>query len=99
MFSDISLRELPGSDLGRAKADEARRMRRLRATADLTAAILRQQTPLTEEEARSLIAATRRSVLELFPGSECTFDLILKPRFERILRERVIGENRGEKSG
>lgn len=90
MFEDIPLREVPEGSRVRARADENRRMRRLRILVDLTAAVLRQQAPLTEAEARSLIAATRASVLVLFPGSEHTFDLILAPRFERILRERGI---------
>lgn len=90
MFDDISLRDLAASPHADSKADEGRRIRRLRVAVDLTAAVLRQQSPLTEEEARSLIAAARRSVLVLFPGSEHTFDLILAPRFERILRERGI---------
>lgn len=85
MFDDIPLREL-----SHAARDEARRMRRLRVLVDLTSAILRQQDPLTEEEARALIAATRASVLTLFPGSEHTFNLILAPRFERILQERGV---------
>ena len=99
MFDDISLRELAESQHARAKADEARRIRRLRMTVDLTTAVLRQQNPLTEAEARSLIAATRRSVLLLFPGSEHTFDLILAPRFERILRERGIVDDGTGSSG
>ena len=97
MFEDIPLREVYERSGVRARADENRRMRRLRVLVDLTAAVLRQQAPLTEAEARSLIAATRTSVLVLFPGSEHAFDLILVPRFERILRERGIsGQDRSQ---
>jgi len=35
------------------------------------------------------VAATRRRALELFPGKEDTFDLILAPRFARLIREFV----------
>ena len=89
MLDDVALRTLPEERVHRERIDEDQRIRRLRATVDLTAAILCQQ-PLSAAEARALIAATRRTVLALFPGSEGTFDLILAPRFERILRDRGI---------
>jgi hypothetical protein len=70
-----------------AIAEELQRARVLRMTVDLTANILIQQ-PLSWTEALELVAATRRRALELFPEGEGTFDLVLKPRFERLLRER-----------
>jgi len=36
------------------------------------------------------VAATRRRALELFPGKEDTFDLILAPRFARLIREFAV---------
>jgi hypothetical protein len=35
------------------------------------------------------VAATRRRALELFPGKEATFELILAPRFARLMAEFV----------
>ncbi|MDZ7330881.1 MAG: hypothetical protein ONB31_02760 [candidate division KSB1 bacterium] len=67
---------------------EQRNMRLLRAIVDLTAAILRQGN-LTTPEAIDLIQATRKRVLELFPGKEDAYDLIYRPKFERIIRERL----------
>ena len=63
-------------------------MRRLRTIVDLTTAILYQGN-LTAAEALELVAATKKSVLELFPDKGDTFDLIYKPRFERIIKERL----------
>ena len=72
-------------------AEEQSRMRMLKAIIDLTAVILRQGN-LTTPEAIELIKATKKGVLQLFPDKEDVYDLIYKPRFERIIREG-LGEN------
>jgi hypothetical protein len=71
-------------------AEEERRARLLRFLADTTAATLRQ-ADLARGEAEALVAATRQRALVLFPGREGTFDLILAPRFARIIEERFGG--------
>ncbi len=68
--------------------EEDRRIRWLRVEVDLTRAILYQDPELDLESARDMVLELRRKVLVQFPGKEDTFDLILLPRFERILRER-----------
>ena len=70
-----------------ALADENRRLKRLRFMAALTTAEL-MQAELTLHEARVVIERLRQAALALFPGSDATFDLIYRPRLERILRER-----------
>jgi len=70
-----------------AIADERRRARELRVTVDLTASLLRQAR-LSRTEAERLAEATRRRALDLFPGKADTYDLIVAPRFRRILDER-----------
>ena len=78
----------PGTESAReAIADEGRRARRLRAVVDLVVAVL-QQGSLTGRQAQEIVAHARRQVLELFPGREEVFDLVLAPRFARVLRER-----------
>jgi hypothetical protein len=74
-----------------AVVEEQRRARQLRAVVDLTTNVLAQGR-LTRSEADDLVAATRRRVLDLFPDKEATFDLILAPRFARLIREFVEGE-------
>jgi hypothetical protein len=69
-----------------ALAEEQRRVRRLRAVVDLTTAVL-MQGRLTAREAREVVAAARARALELFPDKEETYELILAPRFERLIRE------------
>jgi hypothetical protein len=67
-------------------ADESRRARQLRTIVDLTSSVL-AQGGLSRTEADALVAALRRRALELFPGKEDTFDLVLAPRFARLIRE------------
>ena len=68
--------------------EESRKMKYLRATVDLTVAILRQ-SHLSVPEALELITATKKHVLSIFPDKEATYDLIYKPKFERIITERL----------
>lgn len=70
-----------------ALLDENRRMRRLRYLIALTTAELMQgDHDLAQAEA--IIERTRQAVLSMFPGKEGAFELIYRPRFLRILRER-----------
>ena len=69
-----------------AVADEARRADVLRRTVDVACALLRQSR-LSREEAESVVAFTRARVLELFPGKEDVWSLVLAPRFARIVEE------------
>lgn len=68
--------------------EEERKMRYLRMVVDLTAAVLRQEN-LSIPEALELIAKTKHHVLSLFPDKEETYNLIYKPRFERIIKENL----------
>ncbi len=54
---------------------------------DLVTTTLRQ-TDMPIEEASEMVAATRRFALKLFPDKAHTFDLIYRPRLQRILSEK-----------
>lgn len=69
-----------------AIAEEAGRLRQLRMVVDLTCNVL-MQGGLPRDEAEDLVAAARRRALELFPEKEGTYELILAPRFARLVRE------------
>lgn len=71
--------------------EEQIRMLRLRLRVDLTCYRLRF-TQLSREEAAALIERTKTEILDLFPGKEHVFELVLRPRFERILNERALAE-------
>jgi hypothetical protein len=60
----------------------------LRWTIDLNIALLYQDVDLDLEAARQRVWKLRDQVLEVFPGKGFTFDLILLPRFNRVLIER-----------
>ena len=69
-----------------AVAEEQARADRLRRMVDVACAVLRQGR-LPRAEGEALVADTRRRALTLFPGKEDVFDLVLAPRFRRILDE------------
>jgi hypothetical protein len=71
-----------------AVADEQRRARRLRMVVDLLTGVI-MQGRLSRAEAEDLVAAARRQALELFPDKEGTYDLVLAPRFARLMNEFV----------
>ena len=62
-------------------------MKSLRRLVDECAQALSEQD-LSLEQAKTWIKKTREQVLELFPGKEEQFELIYRPRFERITQER-----------
>lgn len=70
-----------------AVADEQRRARRLQMTVDLACAVIAQQ-PMARAEAERLVGAARARALELFPDKGHVFDLVLAPRFARLIDER-----------
>lgn len=67
--------------------EEARKVRRLQFVVDLVMSTLRQ-SDMPIEEASEMVAATRRFALKLFPDKAHTFDLIYRPRLQRILFEK-----------
>jgi hypothetical protein len=69
-----------------ALAEEQRRADRLRRTVDVACALLRQGR-LTRAEGDEVVRITRERALTLFPGKEDVFELVLAPRFRRILDE------------
>jgi hypothetical protein len=69
-----------------AIAEEQRRLDRLRRIADATCALL-WQAGLSREQGETLVRAARERALELFPEKGDVFDLVLAPRFRRILEE------------
>lgn len=76
-----------GQNAGDSVEDERRRLRRLQIMVQMVSSVL-AQSDLTIEEAAELAAGTRRAALALFPGKELAFDLLYKPRLQRIIHER-----------
>ena len=68
--------------------DERRRLRRLQVLMSMVMSVISQDPEMTLEEAAEMAANTRRAALAMFPGKELAFDLIYKPRLQRLMRER-----------
>ena len=68
--------------------EENRRIRRFRFLVDLTSAVLHQDATLSLVEARRMVVDLRSVAGELFPGKEGTFDLVIWPRLDRVVKER-----------
>jgi hypothetical protein len=67
--------------------DENKRIRRLQMMINMVTSVL-CQADLTIEEASELVASAKRAALAMFPDKEFAFDIIYKPRLQRVLRER-----------
>ena len=75
-------------ELSEALREENRRLRRLRILVDLTLARLYQDPDLSLLDALQMTERCRDAALTLFPGKETAFELIYRPRFERVLYAR-----------
>ena len=70
------------------REEERRKVRRLQLMVDMVLHVLRQDPDLTLQEATDIVAHCRTAALAIFPDKEFTFELIYKPRLERVLVER-----------
>ncbi len=68
--------------------DEERSLRKLRLMVDITAQVLAEDRDLTLCTGLRLIEALRTASHRLFPSNHTTFELVIRPRLERILLER-----------
>ena len=69
-------------------AAEGHKVRRLQMMMDLVMNVIRQNDAMPVEEASELIASARHAALNLFPDKELAYDLIYRPRFQRLLNEK-----------
>jgi hypothetical protein len=67
--------------------EENRKIRFLRFLVDLSLRSI-QQDDLSLEESLKLVEDVKKATSNLFPGKEETFELIYRPRFNRVLQER-----------
>ncbi len=68
--------------------EEQRKLRRLQMMMDMVMSVIGQDTTLTIDEAAEMVADSRRAALAMFPDKELAYDLIYKPRLQRLMRER-----------
>ena len=87
MRRDNSL-PLPSEEVDSQRSDEARKIRRLQMMISMVMSVIGQDPNLTIEEASELAAGAKRAALAMFPDKELAFDLLYKPRLQRLIRER-----------
>jgi hypothetical protein len=78
----------PALDQTQDSEDEARRIRRLQIMMSMVSSVISQDPSLTVEEASELAAGAKRAALAMFPDKELAYDLLYKPRLQRLMTER-----------
>ncbi len=68
--------------------DEARRLRRLQVMMSMVMSVISQDPNLTLEEAAEMAANARRAALTMFPDKELAYDILYRPRLQRLMNER-----------
>ena len=75
-------------DVVREREEEARKIRRLQVMISMVMSVIGQDPNMTVEEASELAAGAKRAALAMFPDKELAFDLLYRPRLQRLIRER-----------
>jgi hypothetical protein len=70
------------------QAEEQKLIRRLQFMLNMVMQVIAQDSSLTVDDAAQMIADSRKAALAMFPGKELAYDLIWRPRFQRLVRER-----------
>ncbi|MBS1851760.1 MAG: hypothetical protein JST79_12665 [Acidobacteria bacterium] len=69
-------------------AEEARKIRRLQIMMGMVMQVISQDPKLSLEDASELAAGAKRAALAMFPDKELAYDLLYRPRLQRLLNER-----------
>ena len=70
------------------RAEEQKLIRRMQMMMNMVMSVIAQDSSLTVDDAAQMIADSRKAALAMFPGKELAYDLIWRPRFQRLMRER-----------
>lgn len=68
--------------------EEGKKIRRLQVMISMVMSVIGQDPNLTIEEASELAAGAKRAALAMFPDKELAYDLLYKPRLQRLMNER-----------
>lgn len=82
--------DLSGQEGGNSneRVEEARKIRRLQTMMSMVMSVISQDPDLTLEEASEMAAGARRAALVMFPDKALAFDILYKPRLQRLMNER-----------
>ena len=67
---------------------ERKKVRRLQFMMSMVMNVIGQQEGMPVEEASELIASARKAALRMFPDKELAYDLLYRPRFQRLIQEK-----------
>lgn len=73
---------------GNERLEEAHKIRRLQIMISMVMSVISQDPNLTIEEASELVAGAKRAALAMFPDKELAYDILYKPRLQRLMNER-----------
>jgi hypothetical protein len=85
--SNPSQQEPAPSPANAETQEENRKIRRLQIMMNMVMSVISQEN-MSVEEASELVANAKRAALAMFPDKELAYDLIYKPRLQRLMRER-----------
>jgi len=68
--------------------EEGKLIRRMQMMMNMVMQVIAQDGSLTIDEASQMIADSRKAALAMFPDKELAYELIWRPRFQRLMRER-----------
>jgi hypothetical protein len=68
--------------------EERRKLRRLQIMMSMVMSVISQDMDLSVEEASELAANAKRAALAMFPDKEFAYDILYKPRLQRLMAER-----------
>ena len=80
--------EQPNQQHASEDIDEGKKIRRLQMMMNMVMSVISQDSELTVEEASELVANTKRAALAMFPDKEFAYDILYKPRLQRLMNER-----------
>ncbi|MFZ0314216.1 MAG: hypothetical protein WAL85_16030 [Candidatus Korobacteraceae bacterium] len=84
---EVAAPQSAGSELSEQE-QERRKLRRLQIMMNMVMSVISQDEGLTVEEAAELAANAKRAALALFPDKEFAYDILYKPRLQRLMAER-----------
>ena len=68
--------------------EERRKLRRLQIMMSMVMSVISQDADMSVEEASELAANAKRAALAMFPDKEFAYDILYKPRLQRLMAER-----------
>ncbi len=86
--SNLETGQKPPVETSASDREEQRKIRRLQLMMEMVMSVISQDHSLTVDEAAEMIGDSKKAALAMFPDKELAYNLIYKPRLQRLMRER-----------